>query len=91
MNEIKVNIAKEHCFQSLFRRDSSSKPETDESQCEIRSGGWCKRSQPRVAIWFCIAVTECGLALSSNNRTPDLRPRRHCDTLVPTSKNSTQK
>ncbi|GFS81290.1 hypothetical protein TNCV_1224861 [Trichonephila clavipes] len=40
---------------------------------EIRTGGWCRRSQPRVAIWFCIAVAECGLVLSSNNRTPDLR------------------
>ncbi|GFX13086.1 hypothetical protein TNCV_2357421 [Trichonephila clavipes] len=37
------------------------------------NGGWCRRFQPRVAIWFCIAVTECDLALSSNNRTPDLR------------------
>ncbi|GFT16784.1 hypothetical protein TNCV_1333921 [Trichonephila clavipes] len=26
--------------------------------CEIRTGGWCKRSQPRVAIWFCIDVAE---------------------------------
>ncbi|GFU86201.1 hypothetical protein TNCV_368591 [Trichonephila clavipes] len=42
--------------------------------CEIRTGGGCRRSQPRVAIWFCIAVVECGLALSFNsNRTPGLR------------------
>ncbi|GFV86165.1 hypothetical protein TNCV_671621 [Trichonephila clavipes] len=33
-------------------------------------GGWCRCSQPRVAISFCIAVAECDLALSSNNRTP---------------------
>ncbi|GFW02037.1 hypothetical protein TNCV_1149171 [Trichonephila clavipes] len=74
--------------------------------CEIRTGGWCRRFQPRVAIWFCIAVAECGLALSFNNRTSDLRspghflritldqgvtiPRGHCDTLVPNFKKSTQ-
>ncbi|GFV57382.1 uncharacterized protein TNCV_3173301 [Trichonephila clavipes] len=28
---------------------------------------------PRVAIRFCVSVAECGLALSSNNRKPDLR------------------
>ncbi|GFU64974.1 hypothetical protein TNCV_4046401 [Trichonephila clavipes] len=40
-----------------------------------RSGlcGWCRRSQPRVAIYFCNAVTECGLTLSSNDGTIDLR------------------
>ncbi|GFX18971.1 hypothetical protein TNCV_322761 [Trichonephila clavipes] len=77
---------------------------------DIRTGVWCRLSQPRVAIWFCIVVTECVLALSSNNRTPDLKnpgrffrltsfnfdqgvtiPRRHCSTLVPTSKKSSQK
>ncbi|GFV09696.1 transposable element Tc3 transposase [Trichonephila clavipes] len=42
--------------------------------CETRTGGWCRRSQPRVAIWFCIAVAECGLALSSNNRSGKPRP-----------------
>ncbi|GFU27064.1 uncharacterized protein TNCV_280471 [Trichonephila clavipes] len=36
-------------------------------------GGWCRRSQPRVAKFFCVAVTKCGLTLSSNNRTPELR------------------
>ncbi|GFT61902.1 hypothetical protein TNCV_4497141 [Trichonephila clavipes] len=36
-------------------------------------GGWCRCSLPRVAIWFCVAIAECSLALSSNNRTPDLR------------------
>ncbi|GFW19744.1 hypothetical protein TNCV_1606341 [Trichonephila clavipes] len=41
-------------------------------------GGWCRRSQPRVAIWFCVAVGECGIALSSNNRTPDQRNPGHC-------------
>ncbi|GFT29205.1 hypothetical protein TNCV_3588021 [Trichonephila clavipes] len=40
-------------------------------------GGWCGRSQRSVAIWFCIAVAECGLALTSNNRTPDLRSPGH--------------
>ncbi|GFW20416.1 transient-receptor-potential-like protein [Trichonephila clavipes] len=40
-------------------------------------GGWCQSSQPRVAIWFCIAVAECGFTLSSNNRTPDLRSPGH--------------
>ncbi|GFV99720.1 hypothetical protein TNCV_5080801 [Trichonephila clavipes] len=40
-------------------------------------GGYCRHSQPRVAIWFCIAVAECGLALSSNNRTSDLRSPGH--------------
>ncbi|GFW01885.1 hypothetical protein TNCV_3028561 [Trichonephila clavipes] len=41
--------------------------------CEIRTGGWCRHSQPRTAIWFGCAVAECGLTLSSNNRTPELR------------------
>ncbi|GFV08370.1 hypothetical protein TNCV_328041 [Trichonephila clavipes] len=27
----------------------------------------------KIAIWFCVAVVECDLVLSSNNRTPDLR------------------
>ncbi|GFT56848.1 hypothetical protein TNCV_2522501 [Trichonephila clavipes] len=35
--------------------------------CEIKTV-WCRRSKPRIAIWFCVAVAE-----SSNNRTPDLR------------------
>ncbi|GFX23809.1 hypothetical protein TNCV_1788401 [Trichonephila clavipes] len=35
------------------------------------------RSQPRVEKWFCIAVAECGLALSSNSRTPDLKSTGH--------------
>ncbi|GFX10025.1 hypothetical protein TNCV_4101641 [Trichonephila clavipes] len=42
--------------------------------CEIRTvWRWCRHSQLRVAIWFCITVAECGLAMSSNNKTPDLR------------------
>ncbi|GFU57635.1 hypothetical protein TNCV_3637921 [Trichonephila clavipes] len=27
----------------------------------------------RVALWFCVAIAECGIALSSNNRILDLR------------------
>ncbi|GFS59052.1 hypothetical protein TNCV_69501 [Trichonephila clavipes] len=45
--------------------------------CEIRTGEWCWRSQPRVAIWFCTAVAECSLTLSSNNRTQNLRNPCH--------------
>ncbi|GFW84859.1 hypothetical protein TNCV_681471 [Trichonephila clavipes] len=41
--------------------------------CNIRIGGWCRRSQPRVAIWLCIAIANCALALSFNNITLDLR------------------
>ncbi|GFU72808.1 hypothetical protein TNCV_3712311 [Trichonephila clavipes] len=74
--------------------------------CEIRTE-ILAFPQPRVAIWFCVAVTECGLALSSNDRTPDLRsPGRffriapfnfdrvsqyRVALMVPTSKKSAQK
>ncbi|GFV71771.1 hypothetical protein TNCV_777881 [Trichonephila clavipes] len=110
----------EEAFHYLFDLSIASKAPSSEiflqsqkqmkvTWCEIRTGGGCRRSQPRVAIWFCIAVDKCGLALSSNNRTPDLRdpghflritsfsfnqrvtiPRRHYNTLVPTSKKFTQ-
>ncbi|GFV18123.1 hypothetical protein TNCV_169271 [Trichonephila clavipes] len=62
-----------HC---AFRRDSSLKLQTDESLFGVRSGlydGWSRRSQPRVAIWFCVAVAEYGFALFSKSRMLDLR------------------
>ncbi|GFX20431.1 hypothetical protein TNCV_3487891 [Trichonephila clavipes] len=36
-------------------------------------GKLCRHSQPRVAVRFCVAVTECSLGMSSSNRTLDLR------------------
>ncbi|GFW06068.1 hypothetical protein TNCV_4478601 [Trichonephila clavipes] len=52
-----------------------SQKQTKVTWCEIWTGVWCRCSQPRVrvVIWFCVAVTESDLSLSSNNRTPDLR------------------
>ncbi|GFX98342.1 hypothetical protein TNCV_4909851 [Trichonephila clavipes] len=41
------------------------------------------RSKPTVAISFCVAIDECGLALSSNNRTPDLKSPGHFFRIVP--------
>ncbi|GFS79942.1 hypothetical protein TNCV_750841 [Trichonephila clavipes] len=62
-------------FKIAFRRDSSQ-PETDENHL-VRDqecmGDWYRRSQPGDAKWFCVAVAECGLVLSSNNRTSDIR------------------
>ncbi|GFW47537.1 hypothetical protein TNCV_3177011 [Trichonephila clavipes] len=43
--------------------------------------GW--RSKPTVAIWFCVAVDECELALPSNNRTPDLKSPGRFFRIVP--------
>ncbi|GFV59838.1 hypothetical protein TNCV_4739661 [Trichonephila clavipes] len=40
-------------------------------------GGWYRRSRPSIAIWFCTAISECGLALSPNNKTQDLRNPGH--------------
>ncbi|GFS56755.1 hypothetical protein TNCV_2221891 [Trichonephila clavipes] len=73
--------------------------------CEIRTV--YRRFQPTAAILFCIAVTECGLALSSNNRTSYLRspghffrnalfnfgrvPQNHVTLMVPTSIKARQK
>ncbi|GFY29574.1 hypothetical protein TNCV_2627441 [Trichonephila clavipes] len=70
-------------------------------------GGWCKCSQPKLVIWFCVSVADCDLTLSSNNRKPDLRSpgrflriacfnfdnvsRYLVALMVPTSKKSTQK
>ncbi|GFT82287.1 hypothetical protein TNCV_4650931 [Trichonephila clavipes] len=42
------------------------------NRCEIRTGGWLKRSQPKVAIQFCIGLAKCRLSFPSNNRTLDL-------------------
>ncbi|GFX16235.1 hypothetical protein TNCV_4704891 [Trichonephila clavipes] len=77
----------EEAFNGLFDINIASKAPSRELRlqsekqmkvtwCEIRTGGWCRRSQPREAIWFCIAVTEGVLALSSN-RKPDLRNPGH--------------
>ncbi|GFX64882.1 hypothetical protein TNCV_1095261 [Trichonephila clavipes] len=53
------------------------------SQGETERGRykWCSKSP--VAIWFCVAVGECGLALSFNNRTPDLKSPGHFLRIVP--------
>ncbi|GFW97638.1 hypothetical protein TNCV_685081 [Trichonephila clavipes] len=64
----KATIAR--CFQSTFRRDSASKPGTYESHL-MRDQDCMADLSPRVAVWFCIAVAECGLAL------PDLRSPDH--------------
>ncbi|GFS70287.1 hypothetical protein TNCV_1067601 [Trichonephila clavipes] len=59
------------------RSHSRSKSRSPEHKNKRLNGGWCRRSQPRVVIWFCIVVAESGLPLSSNNRTPDLRSSDH--------------
>ncbi|GFX06054.1 transposable element Tcb2 transposase [Trichonephila clavipes] len=61
-----------------MRRDSSSKKRFKPHGARLGLyGGWCRRSQPRVAIWFCVVVSECGLTLSSDNKKPDLRSPVH--------------
>ncbi|GFX07328.1 hypothetical protein TNCV_503861 [Trichonephila clavipes] len=68
----KVDLKKEKLRDIYFPQGFLQK-EMKVTWCEIRTDGGCRRSQPRVAMWFCIATAECALAMSSNNRTPDLR------------------
>ncbi|GFU52257.1 hypothetical protein TNCV_3052771 [Trichonephila clavipes] len=59
----------EHCFQSAFRRDSSSRQETDESHLNCMTNGVGTADQE---LQYGFTVAECGLALSSISITPDL-------------------
>ncbi|GFY36375.1 hypothetical protein TNCV_3450781 [Trichonephila clavipes] len=63
----------EEAFNGLFDFSIASKAPSGEiilqshkqmkaTRCEMMYCGWCRRSQPRVAIWFCVAIGECGLA-----------------------------
>ncbi|GFX62028.1 hypothetical protein TNCV_3741961 [Trichonephila clavipes] len=66
-------------FSEIF----SSKPETDESHLVQDPDRDTGAPKPTVAISLCVAVDECGLALSSNNRTPHLKSLCHFFRIVP--------
>ncbi|GFV02892.1 hypothetical protein TNCV_3610211 [Trichonephila clavipes] len=64
------------CLQERFFFKAGNRRKSLGSRLDLY-GGWCKCSQPRATIWFCVVVANCGLALSSNNKTPDLRSQSH--------------
>ncbi|GFW78444.1 hypothetical protein TNCV_1379901 [Trichonephila clavipes] len=72
----------EEAFNGLFDFSSASKVSSGEillqswkqmkvTWCEIRTVDYSLPTKSCNMV--CVAVAECGLALSSNNRTPDLR------------------
>ncbi|GFV58130.1 hypothetical protein TNCV_2109581 [Trichonephila clavipes] len=66
-------------FDFIIASKAPSKQEEADSylvqdqDCMCVCGGSRRRPQPRATTWFCVAVNECGLTLTSNNRTQGLR------------------